>query len=103
MKIKTIVSKILRSSNRKIVFTFQLQNALRSFVELSEKFPDHLQEAAKLSHPLEPTDVTGKALTVKEFAKVKISNRGSIRCKRLVSTLVLFSVLFEHEYIHFIK
>ncbi|XP_060602057.1 EF-hand calcium-binding domain-containing protein 5-like isoform X4 [Ruditapes philippinarum] len=46
-----------------------LQNALRSFVELSERFPDHLSEAAKLSHPLEPTDVTGKALTVKEFAK----------------------------------
>ncbi|XP_053376187.1 EF-hand calcium-binding domain-containing protein 5-like [Mercenaria mercenaria] len=46
-----------------------LQNALRSFVELSERFPDHLREAAKLSHPLEPTDVTGKALTVKEFAK----------------------------------
>ena len=49
---------------------FQLQNALRSFVELSERFPDDLREAAKLSHPLEATDESGKVLTVKEFAKV---------------------------------
>ena len=53
-----------------IWFCSQLQNALRSFVELSEKFPDHLQAAAKFSHPLDPTDETGKSLTVKEFAKV---------------------------------
>ncbi|XP_052802445.1 EF-hand calcium-binding domain-containing protein 5-like isoform X2 [Mya arenaria] len=49
-----------------------LQNALRSFVELSEKFPEHLQAAAKLSQPLESTDESGKSLTVKEFAKYVI-------------------------------
>ena len=41
-------------------------------MELSERFPDDLKEAAKLSHPLEATDESGKALTVKEFAKVSI-------------------------------
>ena len=51
--------------------TLQIQNALRSFVELSERFPEHLQEAAKLSHPIDPTDETGKVLTVKDFAKVR--------------------------------
>ncbi|KAK3588676.1 hypothetical protein CHS0354_028885 [Potamilus streckersoni] len=46
-----------------------LQNALKSFAELTENFPEHIREAAKFSHPLEPTDESGKALTVKEFAK----------------------------------
>ncbi|XP_060077280.1 EF-hand calcium-binding domain-containing protein 5-like [Ylistrum balloti] len=46
-----------------------VQNALRSFVEIAETFPEELQNAAKLSHALEPTDETGKSLTVKEFAK----------------------------------
>ena len=40
-------------------------------MELSERFPDDLREAAKLSHPLEATDESGKVLTVKEFAKVR--------------------------------
>lgn len=46
-----------------------VQNALRSFVEIAETFPEELRNAAKLSHALEPTDETGKSLTVKEFAK----------------------------------
>ncbi|XP_021357900.1 EF-hand calcium-binding domain-containing protein 5-like isoform X2 [Mizuhopecten yessoensis] len=46
-----------------------VQNALRSFVEIAETFPEELQNAAKLSHALEPTDETGKSLTVKEFAR----------------------------------
>ncbi|KAL3858381.1 hypothetical protein ACJMK2_012972 [Sinanodonta woodiana] len=50
-----------------------LQNALKSFAELSENFPEHIREAAKFSHPLEPTDESGKALTVKEFAKYMAS------------------------------
>ena len=43
-------------------------------MELSERFPDDLREAAKLSHPLEATDESGKVLTVKEFAKVRLDS-----------------------------
>jgi hypothetical protein len=33
-------------------------------------FPEELRDAAKLSRTLEATDESGKALTVKDFAKV---------------------------------
>ena len=52
------------------VLHFQVQNALRSFAEVAENFPEDLKDGFKLSRALEPTDESGKALSVKEFAKV---------------------------------
>lgn len=46
-----------------------VQNALRSFAEIAENFPEDLKDGYKLSRALEPTDESGKALSVKEFAK----------------------------------
>ncbi|XP_048764274.1 EF-hand calcium-binding domain-containing protein 5-like isoform X2 [Ostrea edulis] len=46
-----------------------VQNALRSFAEIAENFPEDLKDGFKLSRALEPTDESGKALSVKEFAK----------------------------------
>ncbi|XP_061198167.1 EF-hand calcium-binding domain-containing protein 5-like isoform X1 [Saccostrea echinata] len=46
-----------------------VQNALRSFAEIAESFPEDLKDGFKLSRALEPTDESGKALSVKEFAK----------------------------------
>lgn len=46
-----------------------VQNALRSFAEIAENFPEDLKDGYKLSRALEATDESGKALSVKEFAK----------------------------------
>lgn len=55
--------------NNNILY-FKVQNALRSFAEIAENFPEDLKDGYKLSRALEPTDESGKALSVKEFAKV---------------------------------
>ncbi|CAG5133584.1 unnamed protein product, partial [Candidula unifasciata] len=46
-----------------------LQNSLSFFLETVELLPPELQEVAKFGRPLEPTDETGKTLSVKEFAQ----------------------------------
>ncbi|XP_064653167.1 EF-hand calcium-binding domain-containing protein 5-like isoform X2 [Lineus longissimus] len=46
-----------------------LQSALRSFAEVAEQYPDELKEAAQFSHTLEPTDETGRMLSLKEFCQ----------------------------------
>lgn len=46
-----------------------LQNALKSFAEMTEKLPEEVREVAKFGHPLEPTDETGRTLAVKEFSQ----------------------------------
>ena len=56
--------------NEIIIDKFQLQNALRSFVEVVESYPAELQNAAKFSQELDPTDDTGKTLAVKDFVSV---------------------------------
>lgn len=55
--------------NNNILY-IKVQNALRSFAEIAENFPEDLKDGYKLSRALEPTDESGKALSVKEFAKV---------------------------------
>lgn len=52
------------------ILYIQVQNALRSFAEIAENFPEDLKDGYKLSRALEATDESGKALSVKEFAKV---------------------------------
>jgi hypothetical protein len=42
---------------------------LRSFAEVTEQYPDELKEAAQFSRTLEPTDETGKMLSLKEFSQ----------------------------------
>ena len=49
-----------------------MQNALKSFAELTETLPLEIREVAKFHHPLEPTDETGRTLAVKEFAQVSL-------------------------------
>ncbi|KAL5015803.1 hypothetical protein ScPMuIL_005392 [Solemya velum] len=46
-----------------------LQNALRTFEEISENFPKEIQKACRFSHSLESTDETGRCLIVEEFAE----------------------------------
>lgn len=48
----------------------QIQNALRSFVELVDQWPTELREAARFGCPLDPTDETGITLSVDDFAQV---------------------------------
>ena len=57
-------------TNKSVHFPFQVQNALRSFAELSDSLPEGIKPGFKLSKPLEATDESGRALTSKEFAKV---------------------------------
>ncbi|ESP00971.1 hypothetical protein LOTGIDRAFT_51730, partial [Lottia gigantea] len=45
------------------------QNALRSFTEITEHFPEELKKASQLGHTLEPTDETGRMLTLSEFVQ----------------------------------
>ncbi|CAH1801131.1 unnamed protein product [Owenia fusiformis] len=45
-----------------------LQNALMSFMEIVEHYPEELRSAANLSHTLEPTDDSGKTMGLREFA-----------------------------------
>ncbi|XP_050409676.1 EF-hand calcium-binding domain-containing protein 5 [Patella vulgata] len=45
------------------------QNALRSFNEVAENFPEELKRVSRLGHSLEPTDETGITLTLNEFVK----------------------------------
>ncbi|KAK6184453.1 hypothetical protein SNE40_006921 [Patella caerulea] len=45
------------------------QNALRSFNEVAEHFPEELKRVSRLGHSLEPTDETGITLTLNEFVK----------------------------------
>ena len=52
-------------------FLSQLQNALLSFAEMTEQYPEDLQKSAKFSQELEPTDDTGKTVSVKEFVQVR--------------------------------
>ncbi|XP_046544063.1 LOW QUALITY PROTEIN: EF-hand calcium-binding domain-containing protein 5-like [Haliotis rubra] len=44
-----------------------VQNTLRSFAEMVELFPEDLKEAARFGAAIEPTDESGRMLTVKEF------------------------------------
>ncbi|XP_013406765.1 EF-hand calcium-binding domain-containing protein 5 isoform X1 [Lingula anatina] len=45
-----------------------LQSALRSFLEVVDNLPEELKKAGQFSHPLEPTDETGKTMSLKEFS-----------------------------------
>ena len=47
-----------------------MQNALKSFAEMSEQYPLELKRAAEYSHELEPTDDTGQTLVMREFVSV---------------------------------
>ena len=49
---------------------FQVQNALRSFVEVSENLPEELKALANFSQNLDPTDDTGRTMAEKEFVLV---------------------------------
>ena len=51
----------------------QLQNALRSFAEISQQYPEELRDAARFSRELEATDDTGKTLTLREFVQVRLN------------------------------
>lgn len=84
--------------NNNILY-IKVQNALRSFAEIAENFPEDLKDGYKLSRALEPTDESGKALSVKEFAKV--GNLFGIHRKRHtpnVKNNFLFAIL-KHGYI----
>ena len=48
----------------------QIQNALLSFVEVMEQFPDELKQRASFSQELDPTDDTGRSLVNREFQAV---------------------------------
>ena len=48
----------------------QIQNALRSFVEVTEHYPDDVRRSAQFDLPLEPTDDTGKTLALRDFVAV---------------------------------
>ena len=69
-----VVSNIGYICSSKRVFSVQLQNALRSFMEVAEQFPPEIQEVAKFGQPLEATDETGRTLAVSEFAQVRIES-----------------------------
>ncbi|XP_067682679.1 EF-hand calcium-binding domain-containing protein 5-like [Haliotis asinina] len=56
----------MRTSDGKVELAL-IQNTLRSFVEMVELFPDDLKEAARFGAAIEPTDESGRLLTVKEF------------------------------------
>lgn len=45
-----------------------LQNALRSFMDVTEQLPEPLRSMAKFSQDMDPTDDTGRTLGGKEFA-----------------------------------
>ncbi|XP_041350309.1 EF-hand calcium-binding domain-containing protein 5-like isoform X2 [Gigantopelta aegis] len=46
-----------------------LQNALKSFAEIVDKYPEELREGARFTHPLESTDETGTTLNQTEFTE----------------------------------
>lgn len=62
------------SSDLNFCVSSQLQNAIRSFVEVTQHYPEELRESAQLGRELESTDITGKTMKVKEYVQVRISS-----------------------------
>nr|XP_006818096.1 PREDICTED: EF-hand calcium-binding domain-containing protein 5-like [Saccoglossus kowalevskii] len=45
-----------------------VQEALKSFAEITESYPEEIKKASEFSHELESLDETGKTVSIKEFA-----------------------------------
>ena len=64
----------------------QIQNALRSFVERTEDFPESVSDSRHYQQEVAVTDDTGKMLQNKDFTTVSViqRHRGGYKCRLII-------------------